>query len=188
MLQKVVFGIFDFVLSVLTSIRIILFGSAEITPIISVKGVLSRLQFFGVVIILLMFNSWVRMLNIEILKYLFGMLSFYCLSAAVQKRCRDFKNSGTFFILCSTVLMLVLYAVYMLESQNVVVSYVKNIVFFTLISLLFLFFIPGKEDKDENLCSPLLKYPRLYAVVCCILAVTATLTVSYYTGTEIKLF
>ena len=54
--------------------------------------------------------------------------------------------------------------------------------------VMLLFFIPGKKDKDENLCSPLLKYPLLYAVVCCILAVTATLTVSYYTGTEIKLF
>jgi len=188
MLKKFVCDIFDFVLSVLTSIRVALFGSEEITPILSAKGVLNRSQFLAIVIILLMFCSWVRMLNLEIIKYLFGLLSFYCFSVAIQKRCRDFRSRGTIFILCSTFLMLVLYAIYMLESQNVIVLYVRYVVLFTLIFLLLLFFIPGKEEKDENLCSPLLRYPLLYAVICWILAIAATLAVSNYAGVEIKLF
>ena len=187
-LKKIVGDIFDFVLSVLTSIRIILFGSEEITPILSVKGILNRSQFFAIIITLLMFNSWVRIINVEIFKYLFGLLSFYCFSAAIQKRCRDFGSMGTFFILCSTFLMLIIYGIYMLESQSFVILYVRNVVLFILLCLLLLFFIPGKEEKDESLRSPLLKYPLLYAVICWILAVSATLAVSRYTGTEISWF
>ena len=188
MLKKFLCDIYDIMLSVLTSIRVALFGSEEITPILSVKGVLNRSQFLSIVMILSILNSWGKLLHSEVFEYFFGLFLFFGLSAAIQKRCRDFGSRGTFFILCSTVLMLVLYAVYMVESQNVIILYVRYVVLFALLCLVLLFFIPGKEEKDANLCSPLLKYPLLYAVICWILAIAATFAVSRYTGAEVSWF
>ena len=151
-----------------------MFGSKDITPILSVKGMLNKGQFLAVVMALFIFYSWIRMLNSAIITYLFGLLLFYCFFAAIQKRCRDFGNKGTMFILSATIMMLVVYAVYTLDGHNDILLCAMSIVIFTILCILPLFFIPSKKEKDETLCSPLLKYPLLYAVICWGLAIGAT--------------
>ena len=188
MLKKFVYDIFDFVLSVLTSIRVALFGSEEITPILSVRGILNRSQFLAVVMILSILNSWGKLLHSELFEYFFGLFLFLGFCATIQKRSRDFGSTGTFFVLLATILMLIIYATRTIEQRSDILMYSGLAIIVCFLGILPLFLIPSKKERDDKLCSPLLKYPLLYAVVCCILAVTATLTVSYYTGTEIKLF
>ena len=187
-LNEILREIYESIVSVVCSLCAILFGSEYITPILSVKGVLNKYQFLAVVIALSIFNSWIKMLNSAIITYLFGLLLFYCFFAAIQKRCRDFGNKGTIFILIATTMMLVVYAVYMLDDHSVILSYAKGIVIFTILCILPLFFIPSKKEKDETLCSPLLKYPLLYAVVCWVLAIGATWAMNSYAGVELNLF
>lgn len=156
----------------------------------SLKGVLNRPAFamgmctayFGLLII--------KSFAVPVLAYIVGLLLFYPVLLVIQKRCRDFNCKGTLFILAYTFLIVSMSAEYFVYDKNMLpfYEYVRYAQAIMTAIVMLLFFIPGKKDKDENLCSPLLKYPLLYAVVCCILAVTATLTVSYYTGTEIKLF
>ncbi|MBQ8481955.1 MAG: hypothetical protein IJ532_05425 [Alphaproteobacteria bacterium] len=180
--------IYEAIVSVVCSLYAIVFGSEDITPILSVKGVLNKYQFLAVVIALSIFNSWIKMLNSAIITYLFGLLLFYCFFAAIQKRCRDFGNKGTIFILSATIMMLAVYAIYMLEGPRVILSYAMGIVMFTILCILPLFFIPSKEEKDENLRSPLLKYPLVYAVISWMLAIGATWAMNSYAGVELNLF
>ena len=49
-------------------------------------------------------------------------------------------------------------------------------------------FFHYEQERDENLLSPLLKYPFLYTMICWILAIVATLAVNSYAGVELNLF
>lgn len=138
--------------------------------------------YFGVIII----NS----LAVPLLVYVANLLSLYPVLFLIQKRCRDFNSKGTFFIVIYTLLAVFINAEYFTDDKSVLpyYEYIRYAEAVMCAVMMLLFFIPGKEEKDESLRSPLLKYPLLYAVICWILAVSATLAVSRYTGTEISWF
>jgi len=134
--------------------------------------------YFGVIII----NS----LSVPVLVYAANLLSVYPILLLIQKRCRDFNSKGTFFIVIYTLLTIFISAEYFTNDKSTLpfYEYIRYTEAVMCAIIMLLFFIPGKEEKDENLCSPLLKYPLLYAVICWILAIAATFIVSNYAGIQ----
>lgn len=125
------------------------------------------------------------------ISYWLDLASFYCVIAAVQKRCRDFGSRGTWWILAVSFVMVANEACHFLDAQQVE-GFWKNInlaVFMgQIMAFLPLFFIPSKQDTGANLRSPLLKYPLLYVGVCWVVTIAGTLAVNYLAGIEVALF
>ena len=159
----------------------VIVGSEMITPAYSVKGVLRRSLFFVVIVSFSFMFSLIEIFNIRLLTYLVGLLFFYGLLAAVQKRCCDFNYCGTFFILILTFSMFFTSALYFVDvSQDIFLKRLSQINSCLQIILISLFIIPSKKDVDMCLRSPLLKYPLIYTAICWILAITSTLLVNSY--------
>ena len=152
--------------------RNIFYGNEKFTSIFSYEGVLNRPLSWAIACILNMFLQIVSWLNIEVITYLFGFVIFYCVLALVQKRCRDFGSSGTFWVIYASILMLLesfifFFDVDMVGELYIEVEKLEKILYCFLIILLL---IPSKTGVDMKLHSSLLKYPLLYVFICFILS------------------
>ena len=166
--------------------RSIFCGNDKMTSIFSFKGTLNRSLGWGTAIILSFLLQSVTWLNIEIVTYLFSLIIFYCVLALTQKRCRDFGSSGTLWVIFVSIVMLLETLVYFFNTYDTITlypklqQYEKILYCFLIIPLL----IPSKPKPDLSLRSPLLKYPFVYAFLCWMFAIIATLSVSYFANIE----
>ena len=153
-----------------------------IFSVFSFKGILKDYQMFGETAIIYSFVYFAEFLNNNLLTYCIGLICFYALLAAIQKRCRDFGSKGTFWVLLATVIMLLGSVLYFMDLANADILWkrVAQTEVLLMLVLCALFFIPSKPEPDMNLRSPLLKYPLLYVAVCWALAIGLTLTISHY--------
>ena len=162
--------------------RKIFYGTEDMPSIFSFKGRLNWRFAWATAIIIYLLIELVSLFEIPIINYLFGLLMFYCILALVQKRCRDFGSRGTFWVLYITFTMFLKSTVYYLSSvvNKPILETVQQMDRIAYCLLFILFFIPSKPDADENLRSPLLKYPLLYTSVCWVLAISLTLAVKHH--------
>lgn len=118
----------------------------------------------------------------------FAFMYFYFI--AIQKRCRDFGNSGTWWILAYSAATILYSATYFVlpEERDSWLKYCGYITAALYLFILPLFIIPSKPDADINLTSPLMKHPVIYTAVCFVLCIAATWTVNHYYGINIELF
>ena len=122
--------------------------------------------------------------NAYFIIYLLCFIAFPVLIYAIQKRCRDLHNHGTYFILIASILFILISATYFIHNEPTfaIIRYIKMITAVLYMSILILCIIPSKPEAGLILRSPLLKYPLLYVVICWILAITATFLVNHYAG------
>lgn len=162
-------------------VRDFLFGNDKMTSVFSFKGTLNRSLGWVTAsvlwLILTIINDYTK-----IMTCITGPVIFYCTLALVQKRCRDYGSSGTFWIIYVSIIMILESAVYFLNPESIGPLYPKlkdttgTLYFFTLIPQL----IPGKPEPDLSLRSPLLKYPFLYTVICLGLAILIPVLVNIF--------
>ena len=179
----------------------------------SPKNILSRKNFTCLTIILCIAAYPPDFFDNLLMAYTFNSLIVYVTLLSIQKRCRDFGNSGTWWILAysliciissttyftnfkedvsalnyfGTMASIIYNIIYMLQQDN----YFKYAGYITAALYLFilpLFIIPSKPDADINLTSPLMKHPVIYTAVCFVLCIAATWTVNHYYGINIELF
>ena len=149
----------------------IIWGESPRSFYFSFQGTFNRLQFFGALVTLNIFFKIIAEQGIFFLTLFCGLIIFYASLAAIQKRCRDIKQRGTIFILIfSMAYPINLYLRYMKE-QNLIIGNNTEKVLGVVIGLyllvyLFLLFMPGAKEKDLNLTSPLLNYPKTYFMIC----------------------
>ena len=163
----------------------VIFGSNRITPIYSVQGSITKLQFLSLMILFYCFYSIFEYFHNSLLTYIACLILFYAILTTVQKRCRNFGSSGTFWLLAVSLAFIGNMAVHFSNYHTVedmlrkVYTYV---LYFQILIFLILCIIPSKPKPDLTLRSPLLKYPLLYVVICWILAITSTFLVNHYAG------
>lgn len=158
----------------------------NIRVIFSFDDVVNRRQF---ILFLIFINAVFHIFDIiwysPHLSYIAGILSFYCILALIQKRCRDFNSAGTLWILAVSLGFIANKACHFIDTQTAD-TFFRNIYIialdFQMAIYLLLFIIPGKPEPDLNLRSPLLKYPLIYTAICWILSIIATVTVNYFAG------
>lgn len=152
----------------------------------SLKGIVNRYLFF---IFFIFINAIFGCFNITQyfpkLSYITNIPAFYCILVLVQKRCRDFGSSGTFWILAISIAFVGNMAFHFVDVPRAD-TLVKNIYHIIsalqVITFLFLFIIPSKPKPDLTLRSPLLKRPLLYTAICWVLAIISTIAVNNLVG------
>ena len=146
----------------------------------SFNGTFNRLQFFGALVTLNFFFNFVAAQGILFFTFACGLTVFYATLAAIQKRCRDIGQKGSVCILIfSAAYPATCYLDYMKEQNIFINDSVEKILalFIGLYLLVYLFlqFMPEAKEKEMNLSSPLLKYPKIYFVICVIIFCAACL-------------
>ena len=160
----------------------IFWGTDNFPSIFSFNGVLNRSLAWATALIIYFVLECISWLELPLITYLFGLFSFYCILALVQKRCRDFGSRGTFWILFITIVMLfqsVIYYTEILENRSLSENIRQTARILYCIAAVILF-IPSKPNVDMELNSPLLRYPLLYSVICWISAISLALTINHY--------
>ena len=168
----------------------VIFGSNKITSVYSTEGVLTKTQFLVIIVALSFIYSFFEYFHNSLLTYIAELFLFYAVLTAVQKRCRDFGSSGTFWILIVSCAFIGNMAFHFIniETEEFLRDIHKYVFNFQIITFLALFLIPSKPKPDLELRSPLLKYPLLYVALCWVLAISATWIVSRYTQTGFTFF
>ena len=167
--------------------RNIFYGSDQATSIFSFNGKLNRCLGWATACVLNFMLSIVGWFNIDIITYMFAFVIFYCVLALIQKRCRDYGSSGTYWIIFASFLMLFEVIIYFFNETDLGTRYYKlqqleKVLYcFLVVPLL----IPSKANVDERIRSPLLKHPLIYTLICVMLAIGATIGVNYYNGVNI---
>ena len=162
----------------------IIWGESPRSFYFSFQGTFNRLQFFGALVTLNIFFNIIAEQDIFFLTLFCGLIIFYASLAAIQKRCRDIKKRGTVFILIfSMAYPINLYLRY-IKEQNIIINNNIEKVLGVVIGLyllvyLFLQFVPGAKEKDFNLTSPLLNYPKLYFAICVAICFVVFLVLGY---------
>ena len=133
----------------------------------SMLGTLGRTEFLGIMVSAYLLLKISMHLNL-ILNDIVYLPVFYSMLAATQKRCRDIHWSGNFFIiLFSLAFPFINYYQYMKANDMLIPQNLKDIVFVLgvlyFFSYIILLLIPGKEQKDKIIRSPLLKHPHIYS-------------------------
>lgn len=164
--------------------RDIFFGNDKRSSIFSFEGKLSQLSGWGTASILYFILQVISWFGVDMVTYIFGLSMFYCVLTLVQKRCRDFGSTGSFWVIFVTIVMLLDSCTYFVGTNSNIVfiqnlQQLANILYCLLIIPLL---IPSKAEADLRLRSPLLKYPLVYIGICWALAIAATLTVNHYAG------
>lgn len=138
--------------------------------IFSSKGCFERCDFIGITACCFLLLQFAMKQSL-IFNNIIYCLTFYVLSIAIQKRCRDINWKGTFFIFLFFVTFPLLnYYQYMKINDIIIPKNLKDILAFLgsiyFLSHCFLILIPGKniKDKDKNKQSMLLNYPYIYIV------------------------
>jgi len=136
--------------------------------IFSINGVYSQQQILFVFSFVYIIKTAIVPLNIHIVTFSILLFLFYPSVLAVQKRCRDFGNDGTFGIICYT-LFFILSSI--TDDNSLIINaeisaYLGYIESILCIVILIICIIPSKKEKDLTLCSPLLKHPYIYVGVC----------------------
>ena len=153
-----------------------IFGENLLKSCFSFEGTISRLGFIGFFWLLALINGACS--NIAAL--VLSVIIFYATLTVTQKRCRDFNYDGTIFILIYSLYYLILICwLYMrpyneqvkdILRQHKYIAYFFDFVFVIyVLSIILLFVIPGKKEKNLTLRSPLLKHPWFYIGVCFII-------------------
>ena len=158
----------------------------NIRMMFSFDNVVNRRQF---ILFLIFINAIFHIFDIiwytPYLSYIAGILSFYCILALIQKRCRDFSNSGTLWILAVSLGFIANKACHFIDTQTAA-TFFRNIYVialdFQIAMYLLLFIIPSKPEPDLKLRSPLLKYPLIYTAVCWIASIITTVIVNHFAG------
>ena len=160
-----------------------------ISFLISFEGRLSAISF---VMLLLFIKSFIQPLdyltNSMFLSYIANLCSLYFMLALIQKRCRDFGSSGTYWILAFSIAFIGDMAFSFCnvqEAEDLLRHIYFVMVCIQLIVFICLLLIPSKANVDERIRSPLLKHPLIYTLICIILAIGATIGVNYYNGVNI---
>lgn len=160
----------------------IFWGTDNFPSIFSFNGVLNRSLAWATALIIYFVLECISWLELPLITYLFGLFSFYCILALVQKRCRDFGSKGTLWILFITIVMLsqsIIYYTEILENRSLSESIHQTArILYCIVAVIL--FIPSKPNVDMELNSPLLRYPLLYSVICWILAISLALTINHY--------
>lgn len=156
----------------------------------SPKNILSRKNFTCLTIILCIAAYPPDFFDNLLMAYTFNSLIVYVTLLSIQKRCRDFGNSGTWWILAYSAATILYSATYFVlpEERDSWLKYCGYITAALYLFILPLFIIPSKPDADINLTSPLMKHPVIYTAVCFVLCIAATWTVNHYYGINIELF
>lgn len=137
----------------------------------STKGSLGRLDYLGVTCIFNLVLEQAMKFDCIYADICAYMMFFSACIAAVQKRCRDIKIKGTFFILIFSVMLPIIFYLKYIRLHQVtipdnwkVVGGLVIFLFFVCYAILLLF--PGNNEKNTDLTSVLLKYPYIYLSVC----------------------
>ena len=156
----------------------------------SFDGVFNQPAFIAGMCLIHFIEVVIKSFAISILDYAATLLFLFPVLIVIQKRCRDFNSKGTLFIAVYTLLIVCMSADCFVNDKSVLpfYEYIRYAEAIMCAIVMLLFFIPSKKERDENLLSPLLKYPFLYTMICWILAIVATLAVNSYAGVELNLF
>ena len=148
----------------------------QIIPVFCSSGTLDEYQFLGATGTVYVFIWFSQLLENPLLSYVFCLLAFYPILIIIQKRCRDFNQNGTIFILAASIAMILGVGTYFVSSENnEFAGYIKKIAAISALFTCGLCFIPSKRITDKDVSSFLLKYPRIYAGMCCFLTVIITI-------------
>lgn len=145
-------------------------------------GTYTRLEFASAIF----FTAWLISLpsyfEINSLDTLGSIVFLYVALSASQKRCRDIGITGTPIILIISIFLV--YADIFQPSDMYKSGIFRPITTILLIvyilTLFYELLYPGKEEKNPELTSPLLKYPRAYFVFCVILILVGRHVVENY--------
>ncbi len=166
----------------------VIFGSKKITPIYSVEGILTGIQFLVIMVILGSIYSVFEYFQNPLLTYIVQLFLFYAYLLITQKRCRDFGSTGTLWILIVSLAFIGNMAFHFADTQ-MLGGFLKEIYLaafgIQIAAFLFLLIIPSKQKSALTARSCLLKYPFLYLAICWTLAVVATIMVNNYVGISI---
>lgn len=80
-----------------------IWGESPLTFYFSFQGFFNRSQYFGALIILGSFLTFICSFDFLPLTVLSGLVVFYAGLAVTQKRCRDINMKGSFFIITYTI-------------------------------------------------------------------------------------
>ena len=163
----------------------VIFGSKKVTPIYSVYGLLTGIQFFIIMAILGIFYSIFGYFHNALLTYMAGLILFYAVLISAQKRCRDFGSSGTFWILVISIVFISDMSLHFIDIPTASTFIKKASLFISEIQIVVFFLlcvIPSKPKPDLKLRSPLLKHPLLYTIICGMFAILATMAVNHFAG------
>ena len=152
----------------------IIWGENPYTFYFSFNGTFNRLQFFGALITLNVVFNLIAKQGIIFLTVLCGLIVFYASLAAIQKRCRDIKSTGSLCIfIFSVAFPATHYLRYAKEQSLIINSNVEKLMGILiggyLLVYLFLQFMPGAKEKDQKIISPLLVCPKIYLAICTII-------------------
>ena len=142
-------------------------------PYFSCQGTLDRSAFLGIMVSLYLLLKISMEQSIILYDILYWPV-FYLTLVTIQKRCRDIKWNGTFFImLYSIAFPFINYYQYMKLNDIVISQHLNNVIValssMYFISYIVLLLVPGKNIKDKNVQSFLLTYPIIYSGICFIL-------------------
>lgn len=137
-------------------------------------GTYNRLEYLGITLILSSVYNRIIRYDMIILSLLTYLIVLYLNLSAIQKRCRDFNIKGTVFIFLFPFCFAIFNYFYYIRRQEIQYNtYLNGILFFAvssyIIGFLILLLFPGKEEKNMDLISPLLKHPYIYICACYIL-------------------
>lgn len=159
-------------------------GNDKMTSVFSFDGILNRPLAWATAIVLHLIMQVAGWLNIEVFTYIFGLAVFYCILALLQKRCRDFGSTGTFWIIFVSILMLTESILYFLNRNGLGIIYPEwqQVERFSYCLLIVPLLMPSKPAPDLKLRSPLLKHPLLYTIICGMFVILATMAVNHFAG------
>ena len=165
------------------------FSGEKPSYFLSINGNVNEYRFFNISAIFASLYLLAQIIS-PLLMYCMDVFLFYFILILIQKRCRDFGNSGTWWILAYSAATILYSATYFVlpEERDSWLKYCGYITAALYLFILPLFIIPSKPDADINLTSPLMKHPVIYTAVCFVLCIAATWTVNHYYGINIELF
>ena len=153
----------------------------NIMTIFSVEGVYSQQAILWVFSLIYILRIAVDSFNILLLSYVVTLLLFCPGILAVQKRCRDFGQNGTWEIICYTLFLILMCVTDFVKSIehtdfNTYLGYIKSLLG---IAILIMCVIPSQKNPNLEVRSPLLKYPFLYIMICWLISVGTNMLVYF---------